>query len=61
MMTKEGCTNIDFELGGKIFVIIEQPLKWKDFQQKTIWYKAGKLYEDNKYLYVIMYKGCWSM
>ena len=24
------------------------------------WYKAGKLYENNKYLYAIMLKGWWS-
>ena len=30
------------------------------FLAKIIWYKAGKLYEDSEYLYVIMHKGSWS-
>ena len=28
--------------------------------EKFSWYKAGKVYEDNWYLYAIMFKGWWS-
>ena len=30
------------------------------FLENFSWYKAGKLYENNKYLYAIMLKGRWS-
>ena len=64
MMTKEGST--------KIFLISQPPWREVSVVSDTrvtlkacgslvrkmlSWYKAGKLYEDNEYQYVIMLKG----